>query len=185
MKRCKRCGIVKPLGEFYANPGARDGRRPECKQCTAASRKAWYRENRHKVIARVQQWREDNRERYLTYQREYKQSRPEQEREGYLRRTFGITLADYEALLDSQSGLCAICGRSPKAKAPLHVDHNHSTGEIRGLLCVRCNNALGLFDECPERFYLAADYLQSPGLNTKAITTLARQRALALRGSAA
>ena len=186
MKRCKKCGVVQELSEFYANPGARDGRRPECKQCTAANRKAWYQRNRRKVIARVQRWREDNRNRYLTYQRDYKRSRPEQERDGYLRRTFGITLSGYERLLESQAGGCAICGRSPKPKAPLHVDHDHESREVRGLLCVRCNNALGLLEERPERLYLAADYLQgAPWSSIQEIATLARERAYALRGSAA
>jgi Recombination endonuclease VII len=95
-------------------------------------------------------------------------------------------LAKYEALLESQAGVCAICGRPPKPKAPLHVDHDHETGDPRGLLCVRCNNALGLLDERPEVLYLAADYLDgAPWSRSQEIAGLAREGALALPGSTA
>jgi Recombination endonuclease VII len=53
----------------------------------------------------------------------------------------GITDADYEALLAAQGGGCAICGNPPKTRR-LHVDHDHKTGKVRGLLCHRCNRAL-------------------------------------------
>lgn len=55
--------------------------------------------------------------------------------------------------------MCAICREKP-GDLPLHVDHDHATGAIRGLLCVRCNNALGLFKESHDLFAAAADYLE-------------------------
>ncbi len=62
----------------------------------------------------------------------------ESARAGHLRRTYGLTEADYDALLRNQGGRCAIC-RKPPAKRRLEVDHNHKTGEVRGLLCWYCN----------------------------------------------
>ena len=53
----------------------------------------------------------------------------------------GITDAAYEALLEQQGGHCAICSATPKTRR-LHVDHDHATGKVRGLLCHRCNRAL-------------------------------------------
>ena len=53
----------------------------------------------------------------------------------------GVTDEQYEALLAAQHGVCAICGNPPKTRR-LHVDHNHRTGKVRGLLCFRCNRAL-------------------------------------------
>ena len=54
-----------------------------------------------------------------------------------------MTLEDYERMFDAQGGVCAICGKPRPEERTLHVDHDHETGEIRGLLCFSCNNALG------------------------------------------
>jgi hypothetical protein len=59
-----------------------------------------------------------------------------------LKRTFGISLKDYDKMFDRQGGVCAICGREP-VKQRLCVDHDHVTEEIRGLLCRPCNLILG------------------------------------------
>ncbi len=77
---------------------------------------------------------------------------------GHLKRKFGITLADYDRILEEQGGRCAICGDDP-GDVTLHVDHDHDTGEIRALLCIRCNNGIGLFRESPELFDAAATYV--------------------------
>jgi hypothetical protein len=146
MKRCKKCGETKPLSEFHPAAGMRDGHRSECKECSRAIRRAWYNANRDKAIANVKRWQQENRVEYNAKQRVYRSKRRDVEREGHLRRTFGITQADYDALLASQGGGCAICGKPPR-KISLHVDHDHETGEIRGLLCVGCNNALGQFHD--------------------------------------
>ena len=57
---------------------------------------------------------------------------------------YGISIEEYESMLESQSGLCAICAE-PGQK--LFVDHNHQTGKVRGLLCPSCNGALGMVRE--------------------------------------
>lgn len=62
-------------------------------------------------------------------------------RERDYQRKYGISVEQYEAILRDQGGVCAICERPPKTRR-LHVDHDHKTGEIRGLLCYRCNRAL-------------------------------------------
>lgn len=56
---------------------------------------------------------------------------------------YGITIEDFNSLLKKQSGVCAICGKGPKGKSRLCVDHDHETGKVRGLLCYRCNMAIG------------------------------------------
>jgi hypothetical protein len=63
-------------------------------------------------------------------------------RQGWLRRRFAITLEAYETLFNAQGGACAICGR-PEYTRSLAVDHDHTTGVVRGLLCTRCNLRLG------------------------------------------
>lgn len=80
----------------------------------------------------------------------------------HLLRDFGMTDAEYDALLVSQDGRCAICGNEPK-KQQLHVDHNHKTGVIRGLLCLWCNHRLlGGARERVDVLRSAIAYLEAP-----------------------
>lgn len=82
-----------------------------------------------------------------------------------LMRSFGLSVEDYDALLKSQNGTCAICGQpetiTRKGKPmPLSVDHCHTGNHVRGLLCGNCNNGLGRFEDDPERLRRAAIYLE-------------------------
>lgn len=89
---------------------------------------------------------------------------PASARNAYLLRVYGITEAQYLEILESQGGRCAICGRKPAAGKNLHVDHDHRTGAVRGLLDVRCNHELlgRLGDKDPGLFRRAAEYLETP-----------------------
>jgi hypothetical protein len=64
-------------------------------------------------------------------------------------------------MLAAQGGGCAICGRAPSTKISLHIDHDHETGRIRGLLCFVCNNGLGQFQEDPAVLRKAAAYVEA------------------------
>jgi hypothetical protein len=92
-------------------------------------------------------------------------------RDGYLRRTYGIGLKEYEMMLDDQDGCCAICSIGPDvyeerdrhsrgAKGRLYVDHDHATGEVRGLLCMQCNFLLGSASDDVEILEHAIRYLR-------------------------
>lgn len=79
-----------------------------------------------------------------------------------LQQRYGIDLDEYERLLASQDGGCAICGEAYcQDGRKLHVDHDHSTGEVRGLLCHRCNTAIGLLKDDPNVVTKAVAYLKS------------------------
>jgi hypothetical protein len=80
-------------------------------------------------------------------------------RDANLKALYGIGLPHYEELLGNQGGVCAICAREPRGKRPLEVDHDHASGEVRGLLCSNCNRAIGLLDENPELFDRAKEYI--------------------------
>jgi hypothetical protein len=71
---------------------------------------------------------------------------------------YGITIAEYDEMFASQGGCCAICGGSTRER--LHVDHDHETGQVRMLLCRRCNMMLGHSTDDPELLEAAADYLR-------------------------
>lgn len=75
---------------------------------------------------------------------------------------YGLTRETYEQLLDSQNGVCAICKtKEPRGNGPnFHVDHNHATDKVRGLLCHGCNTALGGFKDSPGLLRAAAVYLE-------------------------
>jgi len=76
-----------------------------------------------------------------------------------LQNTYGISLDDYNELLALQSGKCAICGKhQSKFSYPLHVDHDHKTGKVRGLLCSGCNGGLGHFEKLHKEMQ---DYLEA------------------------
>jgi hypothetical protein len=188
VKRCKHCGDIKPLDAFYGEKGGRDGKRPECKACTAARRKRWYQENRQREIARVKAWQQANPERLKAWREKNRDRRLQQLREIHLRNKFSLTVEQYDAILEAQGGMCALCESPPTPGISLHVDHDHGSGEIRGLLCVRCNNALGLFREDPDVLKRAVRYVTADAKHRSQRTNcerLARERALALRGSAA
>jgi hypothetical protein len=89
----------------------------------------------------------------------------------HLKRRYGITGDDADAMLDAQGGLCAVCRERPAD----HVDHDHLTGRVRGLLCFNCNGGLGQFHDDPELLSAAIDYLD------RAASAAVRERAASLR----
>ena len=93
-----------------------------------------------------------------------KQSAINARRHTWLKR-YGITEKDYQVLCESQNNLCAICGSPPKparqgCEPLLHVDHCHETNKVRGLLCQKCNMAIGLLSDNPFFLLKAVKYLQ-------------------------
>lgn len=82
-------------------------------------------------------------------------------------RNYGMTQAEYDAMLEKQHGKCACCGRSNSGSAmnggyaPLFVDHDHKTGKIRGLLCHQCNIALGMLGDSQERIEQLLTYIRT------------------------
>ena len=79
----------------------------------------------------------------------------------HMKRNYGMTFAKYEQMLDDQKGVCAICSAEPPDhhKKRLNIDHCHTTGRVRGLLCDACNRALGLFKDSPDVLLKAISYL--------------------------
>lgn len=81
-------------------------------------------------------------------------------RKAALRNNYGLTLEQWDELFESQGGKCAICGEAPDpAKRRFHVDHNHTTGAVRGILCHNCNLALGHSKESKDRLQAMIEYL--------------------------
>lgn len=85
---------------------------------------------------------------------------PEAKHRRALRKTFGLPPEEYDRMLTAQAGICAICSAKPNGKR-LSVDHDHSTGRVRGLLCGLCNFALGAFRDNPDTMAAAIRYLKA------------------------
>lgn len=104
-------------------------------------------------------WRSERRVHISNSNKSYRTSHPRDPRRAKdyaLRRNYGLTLEEFERLAAQQDFKCAICHEPRK----LHVDHNHHTGKVRGLLCHYCNTALGSFDDDPQRILKAIAYLK-------------------------
>ena len=130
-KYCGGCKQCKPESEFYNNTNIKDGLQTQCKTCKIAS---------------STRWRKLNPEKSKKYQREWKQNNFDKVKASKLKSRYGITLDDYYRMYDEVDGRCEICGEE---QVSLCVDHNHTTGKVRGLLCSSCNLMLGnAKDDC-------------------------------------
>lgn len=152
-RACTKCGIVKPLDEFYRSTKRLDGRASACKACETAAKRRQYEAKPELYQARQDRYREKNRQQVKASARKHA-----------LKKKYGLT---EEALLEKmarQGGRCPICGvelagGTHKPNSP-HIDHNHATGRVRDVLCHRCNIGLGSFGEQPAALRRAAEYLE-------------------------
>lgn len=133
-KWCPSCESMQPLTNFYVRKLSKDGLSYRCKGCSNKENCEWMRAK-------------PKEERYAIFTHRD------------LKRNFGITLETYNALLLAQDGVCAICKQSNPNKNRLAVDHNHKTGEVRGLLCGPCNMLLHRIENDPEWANKAFSYL--------------------------
>jgi hypothetical protein len=125
-----------------------------CIICVKERSSEYRKKNPEKVKAITRSWYENNKEKSRT--KNWKNR---------LSSDYGLSVEDYEGILEAQDYACLLCGKVNRNGARLSVDHDHKTGDIRGLLCTRCNSALGqLYDD-----YLlvqrAAEYLIRGGLS--------------------
>lgn len=145
--KCSSCLKNKPGSEFYLrSPGVLNRR---CKRCVITAHLNWKRKKRAESPG------------YFKALAKAHYSRPAAKvtvRNRVLKRLYGISLEDFNRLLSAQAGACAICQIMPDKKS-LAVDHDHTTGKVRGLLCVACNCGLGNFRESKESLLKAVAYL--------------------------
>ena len=98
---------------------------------------------------------------FLENQKEQHQKDPIRKREYILKNRYKLTIEDFNQMLNNQNRRCKICGtKTPRGKGAFHVDHNHKTNEIRGLLCNNCNRGLGYFNDNSFILFSAINYLR-------------------------
>jgi hypothetical protein len=131
-KECKHCKKVKYFTDYHDNREMRDGKSSYCKPCASQRSAEWKRKNKDRA------------------------------KDSELQLKYGISLVDHKRLHKLQKGRCAIC-HILEADAPrktLFVDHCHTTGEVRGLICHHCNSGLGHFMDNVDFLENAKSYLQ-------------------------
>ena len=134
-RHCKHCGVV-----HKSHIGPKGYNR--CR----------YQRMRKKELQRVRRYREDPA---------VKQQQSRRHKEWMLLKLYGLSIENFEQLFEQQKGKCAICGRqfNERTLRP-HVDHCHKTKQVRGLLCRKCNPALGSFNDDPRLLRAALRYLR-------------------------
>ena len=134
------CEAVKPRYDFYPHSKAKNGVHSECRQCTNKAAKKFQQCQNEKARAA--------------------------QRKSKLKRNWGLTLEEFDQMLAAQRGVCAICSSGvPGGTGRFHVDHDHATGIIRGLLCSACNTGIGQLKERIDVLERAIDYLKNGGVH--------------------
>jgi hypothetical protein len=138
-----------------------------------AQQRRYYANHRKKILARTRRWqavhrkemaatqadyRARNKEKDAASVRQWKLKHPGYFRKNMLKKKYNLSLAEFQAMVKRQKGKCCICHQRPRSV--LHVDHNHTTGSVRGLLCSGCNRGLGCFQDRPALLKKAAKYLE-------------------------
>lgn len=139
-KKCSTCHHLRTRDYFWKRTDAPDGLEYTCKVCVNA------------------------RKRRACKGKEFNEARRDTKWAGHLKRNFGITVEEYDAMLERQGGVCAICN-NPETKTTadrienLSVDHCHQSGSIRGLLCRSCNRSTGQLGDTVEAVRRVLNYL--------------------------
>lgn len=151
MKVCSKCKEEKPLKSFYKRRDRVNGYKSQCISCSNKESKNYYNNNRKKRIE---------------YRRRYQKLNPKKVKDTQIKYKYGITIEKFDQMYQKQGGVCKICGmeetaihnKTKKIRA-LCIDHNHVSGEIRGLLCSECNRMLGRARDNPLILIKGAKYL--------------------------
>jgi len=126
----------------------------------------YYENNKEKIQENQRAHRAKNIDRYREYNarwhRENRAKNPKKVRDMHLRSSYGITLEEFGKLLVAQNGKCGVCGTETPGGTGWHLDHSHTTGGVRGILCTKCNTGGGLFNDDPDLLRKAVEWFSKP-----------------------
>src|ERR1022692_1721955 len=117
-KKCPKCRRSKPLDQFYNNRKQVDGKQTYCKKCHSVNVRAWQTKNKLRLRTYTRNWQKKNKDKMRVARRRHD-----------LKKKYGLTSEDFDALLQKYKGKCHICKKCP---GKLCVDHCHRTKKIRG-----------------------------------------------------
>jgi len=145
-KVCSSCGLSKPLTDFYKEPRVKDGRFRRCKTCH---------------IETTKKYRQKNPEIYRKASLKHWHNLDDSKKHERWIKRYGLNANEYKKMFEDQNGLCKICFKECISNQSLSVDHCHATGKVRGLLCKKCNTALGMLEDNISYFENAIIYLKN------------------------
>ena len=165
MIACQKCLIEKDKSFFHKNKNEKTGYSRWCKECHSEYAKKHRAENKDAYSERAKKWRENNPNYVAQWKRRNANKTKATKRKEYLKRTYNISPDQYDSMRKSQDFRCYICNvhenSIPNAGATaLNVDHDHSSGTIRKLLCMSCNIALGKVNDNISILEKMIDYLK-------------------------
>ncbi len=153
-KFCNTCKMERSLAQFRKDKGKKDGLSTQCSPCQKVRQREYYEKNREEIIRKSIEWGKRNPD--SVWKRWHKQ------------RGINITREEQQKIFESQDGCCAICKTKWIEGMPiLFLDHNHHTGDVRGLLCRNCNTGLGQFKDSVDALLAAIEYLNSHALKSE------------------
>ncbi len=147
-KVCTKCKEEKSLIRFPKRYGKSKGISSWCRECMKNNTRVWYRNNVDRAKAASTKWFSDNPEKAKLIRKK-----------AFLKHRYGITPEQVEKMQQSQEGLCACC----KIRPAKLIDHNHTTGKVRDLLCSQCNTVVGFLEINIGISNLALEYIKKHG----------------------
>jgi hypothetical protein len=176
---CTKCKLEKPTTEFSKDKYKKSGYTSHCNLCRKKNNQNWTLKNREKTRDYAKNSYQRNREAILQRRKNHRKDNPEKysldKKKRYCKiknRIRGwkaagikdITIERYDQMIESQKNCCALCDTPASSlKKILNVDHNHSTGLVRELLCDSCNRGLGYFKDSADLLQKAVLYLKKHG----------------------
>lgn len=160
MKVCKTCGLKKQFSEYTKHHTNLDGVSGSCTVCLRAKRRAAYAANPAKALQRSRAWAKANPERMRELNARHAPKRKANLYWYHIENRCGLTKAQYLQMMVDQNHSCAICLKPNNLSKKMHVDHDHATGLVRGLLCSHCNHLLGHAKDQPTILLNAIAYLK-------------------------
>ena len=146
MKSCACCKEFLPEENFSTDKSRKDGLFKYCKKCNSEQ----YKKNRNAKCEYQKNYRLENKERHKEWTRK-----------SHLKKKYNLTPDEYFNMLAQQNNICAICNVLFTDTLVPQIDHCHTTGRVRGLLCRACNTAIGMLKEDPTILQNAQNYLTS------------------------
>lgn len=187
---CTKCNLEQDIANFRKDQHNATGHASQCNNCNKENQRKYYKDNPEKVKAYAKKYYEENSSRILelrkarkkgkstkslyktTSKQRLKQSEYYYNREGWKKHKEKVwasrgmknfTYKQFEEMKKTQNNKCYICNNHPTNNQSLHVDHDHSTGKVRKLLCNNCNNGIGKLKDDVKILKKAINYLEEHG----------------------
>lgn len=165
MKTCSHCKKEKATEKFHKNKSHKDRLTSNCKECKLSQKRIYYSKNKEKINKKAKEYYYTHEKRRKLKDQEYysknKEKINQRHKEYYYKYKYGISLQEKREMYYKQDGKCLGCEKEMLTTRDCHVDHDHKTNRVRGLLCYRCNVLIGFANDNPIILESLALYLRN------------------------